>query len=86
LRDHAPDTRGARSRHEVERALRTNTGVASERLAHVRGIQTLRQIGQLIDHDLGRDGKERAQHRGRIVYVEHDRPHTGRFELRGLCF
>ena len=53
LRDQPAGARGTRRRNKMCRALDAEPGIATQRLAAALGIEHLRQIGQLMDDDVG---------------------------------
>ena len=60
LRHHAPHARSLRRRHEIARALDAQPRILFAHGGHLRRIAHVRQIGQLMDDDIGLRRDHRA--------------------------
>ena len=84
MRDHAPDAGRDGGRDQIAGALVADAGIAHNRLAHPARIEPRRQIGQLMDDDVGPGGKHRTRQRLGIEDIDHHRFDAERAEFLGL--
>jgi hypothetical protein len=77
LRDEPMNASGQSGGNEVLRSLAAHARIAARALSHARRIQTVREIGELVNHDVRpRSGNSMRQGSG-VEYIDHDGLDTG---------
>ena len=71
---------------EVPRSFATDAGGANDRCSHLTWIKILREVGELMDHDVRACRCDHAGQRRRVEDVDHDRVRPERAQRVGIRF
>ncbi len=83
LGDEPARARAQRRINQVARSLDPHARVAYQSLGHQLRLEPVRQVGELMDDDVGPRRQHRGAERGRVEDVDYGRCDSGSAQLRG---